>query len=77
GGSYGVERLFHYRMLPEMGPPETVVYEFPRGDQSWQMELNAFIEDIQQDRRPDPGLPEGLRTLEVVEEIYRRSGYLP
>jgi predicted dehydrogenase len=23
GGSYGPERLTHYRMLPEMGPPET------------------------------------------------------
>jgi predicted dehydrogenase len=75
GGSYGVERLFHYRMLPEMGPPETVVYEFPRGDHSWQVELDEFIQDIQQDRPPNPGLTEGLRTLQVVEEIYRRSGY--
>ncbi|MEZ5286834.1 MAG: hypothetical protein R2712_18905 [Vicinamibacterales bacterium] len=25
GGSYGVERLAHYRMLPEMGPPETAI----------------------------------------------------
>ena len=25
GGSYGVERLTCYRMLPEMGPPETTI----------------------------------------------------
>ncbi len=23
GGSYGVERLYHYQMRPEMGPPDT------------------------------------------------------
>ena len=26
GGSYGVERLSFYKMLPEMGPPETTIY---------------------------------------------------
>ena len=29
GGSYGVERLTFYRMLPEMGPPETTIWEYP------------------------------------------------
>ena len=29
GGSYGVERLAFYRMLPEMGPPETTIWEYP------------------------------------------------
>jgi predicted dehydrogenase len=32
GGSYGVERLTWYRMLPEMGPPDTTAWEYPRGD---------------------------------------------
>ena len=31
GGSYGVERLTCYRMLPEMGPPETTAWEYPDG----------------------------------------------
>jgi predicted dehydrogenase len=26
GGSYGVEKLFHYQMKPEMGIPDTKVY---------------------------------------------------
>ena len=30
GGSYGVERLAHYQMLPEMGPPDTTIHEYPR-----------------------------------------------
>ncbi len=38
GGSYGTERLYYYRMLPEMGPPETLIYEFPRNDGSWAAE---------------------------------------
>jgi predicted dehydrogenase len=77
GGSYGLERLTYYKMLPEMGPPETVIYEFPRGDDSWAVELQEFIEDIRLRRTPAPGLAEGKRTLEIVEEIYRKSGYRP
>jgi predicted dehydrogenase len=75
GGSYGPERCTYYKMLPQMGPPETTVFEFPPGDSSWALELAAFEEDIRTGRAPSPGLPEGIRTLEIVEEIYRKSGY--
>ncbi|HEU5081519.1 MAG TPA: Gfo/Idh/MocA family oxidoreductase [Opitutaceae bacterium] len=75
GGSYGPERLAYYKMLPEMGPPETTIYEYVRGDDSWATETKAFIEDIRLGREPAPGLTEGIRTLEIVEEIYRKSGY--
>jgi len=75
GGSYGVERLSLYQMLPEMGPPDTTIFEYPRGDDSWAIETNTFIDDIRLGREPSPGLREGIRVLEVVEEIYRRSGY--
>ncbi len=75
GGSYGLERLTYYQMLPEMGPPDTIIYEFPRGDDSWAIELNEFIEDIRLGRTPSPGLAEGKRTLEIVEQIYQKSGY--
>jgi predicted dehydrogenase len=75
GGSYGVERLYYYKMLPEMGPPETVIYEYPRPEDSWALELNEFLEDIRLNRVPNPGLREGKRTLEIVEQIYQKSGY--
>jgi predicted dehydrogenase len=75
GGSYGLERLYYYKMLPEMGPPETVIYEFPRGDTSWALEIAEFLEDIRLNRTPVPGLKEGRKTLEIVEAIYRKSGY--
>jgi predicted dehydrogenase len=42
GGSYGVERLYFYRMLPQMGPPETIIWEYPGEDLSWICELEVF-----------------------------------
>jgi predicted dehydrogenase len=73
GGSYGVERLAYYQMLPEMGPPDTNIWEYPRGDRSWELEFAAFLEDIQLNRPPQPGLAEGIETLRIVEQIYRLS----
>ena len=75
GGSYGVERLSFYKMLPEMGPPETTIFEYPRGDESWAIETREFLTDIREHREPSPGLTEGIRVLDIVEQIYRRSGY--
>ncbi len=75
GGSYGTERLVHYRMLPEMGPPEATMWEFPSGDNSWVLETSAFVDDIRAGRAPSPGLREGIRILDMVETIYRKSGY--
>ena len=56
GGSYGVERLHLYKMLPEMGPPETTVWEYPMADNSWQIEFSEFLTDIQQKRPSNPGI---------------------
>src|SRR5271169_5295401 len=46
GGSYGVERLTFYKMLPQMGPPETTIFEYPGSDDSWVNETRAFVDDI-------------------------------
>jgi predicted dehydrogenase len=75
GGSYGLERLTFYRMLPQMGPPETTVWEYPPPDDSWALETGAFLDDIRLGREPVPGLAEGIRALEIVEKIYHQSGY--
>ncbi len=71
GGSYGVERLTFYKMLPEMGPPETTAWEFPRGDNSWKLEMDDFVEDIRLGRTPVPGLKEGRAAMAVVDQLYR------
>jgi len=75
GGSYGMERLSYHRMLPEMGPPETTIFEFPRGDQSWAHEVKEFVTDIEQQRLPRPGIAEAKSVLRVVETIYTTSGF--
>ncbi len=74
GGSYGTERITLYRMLPEMGPPETTAWEYPRGDQSWKLEFDEFLDDIRLGREPSPGLRDAQAALRVVETVYRRSG---
>ena len=70
GGSYGLERLSHYRMLPEMGPPETMIWEYPRGDASWELEFAEFLEDIRLRRTPVPGLADARAALDVVARVY-------
>ena len=75
GGSYGVEKITWYRMLPEMGPPETTTWEYPMGDDSWAVEIAEFFEDIRLDREPSAGLRDAQAALKVVESIYRESGY--
>ncbi len=75
GGSYGLEKLSFYKMLPEMGPPDTVVWEYPRGDNSWALEFSEFLEDIRAKRMPSASLGDARAALVVVEKIYKESGY--
>jgi predicted dehydrogenase len=75
GGSYGVEKITWYRMLPEMGPPETTSWEYPMGDDSWAVEMAEFFEDIRLDRDPAAGLRDAQAALKIVESVYRESGY--
>lgn len=75
GGSYGIERLSFYKMLPEMGPPETTIWEYPRGDHSWALEFAEFLDDIQLNRMPSANLADARAALIAVEKIYKDSGY--
>jgi predicted dehydrogenase len=73
GGSYGVERLSFYRMLPEMGPPETTIWEYPGEDRSWQAELADVLDAIATGRPVTGGLEDARAALAVVERLYERS----
>ena len=75
GGSYGTEKIIWYKMLPEMGPPETICWEFPMGDDSWEFEMNEFYKDILLDREPEAGLADAVAALKIIEKIYMNSGY--
>ena len=75
GGSYGIEKLSFFKMLPEMGPPDTTVWEYPRGDNSWALEFAEFIEDIRLKRTPSANLEDARAILTIVQKIYKESGY--
>lgn len=59
---------------PEMGPPETTIWEFPMEDDSFGYELEEFYKDIRLDREPVPGLKDAMGTLKIISKIYRESG---
>jgi predicted dehydrogenase len=73
GGSYGVERLAHYQMRPEMGPPDTTIYEYPQADRSWDLEFAEFLEDIRLGREPAAGLDAARAALTIVAAVYAQS----
>ena len=75
GGSYGVERLTHFKLLPEMGPPEKTAWEYPMDDDSWAVEMVEFFEDIRLTRAPAAGLQDAYEALKVIQTIYKESGY--
>jgi predicted dehydrogenase len=77
GGSYGVERLTYYKMLPQMGPPESTGWEYPGADPSWGLEMAEFWEDIRRHREPAAGLAAARCALQVVEKIYQTSENAP
>lgn len=73
GGSYGIEKLTYFKMLPEMGPPETNFWEFT-DDDSWGLEVQEFVEDIEKRNDQSSNLSSSIKVLELVHEIYERTG---
>ena len=73
GGSYGIERLTLYRMLPPMGPPETISWEYPFPDLSWKTEFEEFEEALRTNVSPKPDLSDAREALRIVSGIYGES----
>jgi predicted dehydrogenase len=71
GGSYGVESLTFYRMLPGMGPPETTRWEYPFIDRSWETETAEFIAAINEGRRPIGDAADAVGSMSVIERVYQ------
>ena len=70
GGSYGVERLTYHKMGPQMGPPETTIWEYPVPDTSWEKEIGEFIEAIGMGRKPVGNIEDAYAALKIIDEIY-------
>jgi predicted dehydrogenase len=75
GGSYGAEKITHYKMLPKMGPPDSVTWEYASGDGSWALEMTDFIDDILLNREPSANLGDAVAALKVIQQVYKDSGY--
>ncbi len=70
GGSYGVERLTFYRMTPQMGPPETIGWEYPQPDRSWSDELAELVAAIHERRQPLANIDDAIAALDIVGAVY-------
>lgn len=70
GGSYGAERLSYYQMSPQMGIPQTTVWEYPPADKSWELEFKGFIEAIKGKHALSGNINDAKKALEIVEKIY-------
>jgi predicted dehydrogenase len=75
GGSYGMERLTFYKMLPQMGVPETTIWEYPFPDGSWTEEFKEFAGAISEQRRPCGDLDDALAVLKIIDQV--RNGKRP
>jgi len=70
GGSYGTERLILYQMLPQMGPPETTIWEYPFPDNSWKTEFEEFEQAILHDVPVHPDPADAREALKIVARVY-------
>jgi predicted dehydrogenase len=73
GGSYGVERLTHHRMLPQMGVPESNQWDYPLPDHSFADEFENFVAAIE---RGTPLIGDGddaVAALEVIQSVYEQA----
>jgi predicted dehydrogenase len=73
GGSYGLERLTYYKMLPQMGPPETTIWEYPFPDASWDLEFQDFEQALKEGRRPLGDIEDAYAMLQIVDRVYQRG----
>ena len=76
GGSYGVERLSFYRMKPEMGPPETTIWEYPGADRSWHDEVAHLLDCIPSRGAVLGDLADARAALEIIGRVYE-GAHLP
>ncbi len=70
GRSYGVEELRYFKMKPEMGPPDTEVWTYPGEDQSWNLELDAFLSEIEGKKTDLGTVNDALRAVQIVYGAY-------
>lgn len=74
GGSYGPEKLTYYKMLPQLGPPETTVWEYPGPDESWVREFADFAAAIEGRAGVGATLDDAVAALRIIDQVKRPAG---
>lgn len=74
GGSYGPEKLTYYKMLPQLGPPETTVWDYPGPDESWVREFADFAAAIEGRAGVGATLDDAVAALRIIDQVKRPAG---
>jgi predicted dehydrogenase len=73
GGSYGNERLTFHKMLPQMGPPETTIWEYPLSDTSWAKEFASFKAALAGKQETIADIDDACAVLGIIETAYGKT----
>jgi hypothetical protein len=61
-------------MRPEMGPPDTTIYEYPGADTSWALEWAAFEAAVGgAEEGKAATLADAVAALRIVDRAYGRT----
>jgi predicted dehydrogenase len=58
-------------MLPQMGPPETTVWDFPGADVSWDAEFADFTDAIAASRGATGDIEDALAMHKIIAAAYQ------
>ena len=75
GGSYGTEKITFYKMLPEMGPPETYSWEYPMKDRSWELEYRNFLDAINNKADMLGSVNDAYEAMKIIDTLHKENGY--
>jgi predicted dehydrogenase len=64
-------------MRPEMGPPETTLWEYPGEDVSWRAEWRHFLDAVGGKMAPWGSLEDALAVLHLVDRVYAQEPAAP
>jgi predicted dehydrogenase len=73
GGSYGTQRLLHYRRKPEGGAPDLAEETFDGPDCSWNLEWQDFIRAIRGEGDCLGTAQDGVAAMAMIDALYRSA----
>lgn len=72
GGSYGLEKLYFYKMSKNFGKPKLKVWKYSsKFDVSWKNEILDFIKSIKFNRKVSCGLVDAYENMKIINKCYK------